>query len=100
MKNYYFSGLLSINIINISLIFDDESRLVINMTTRCFCYKTYCNVPGPTLIVNANTKFDIILSNYEIGARHNMSLMNEYKDLDVTNIHTHGLHIDPYRWKK
>lgn len=76
-------------------VFDDESRLVVNMSTRCFCYKSYCNVPGPTFIVQAGSKINIILSNNMVGARHNMSLMNNYKDLDVTNLHTHGLHVDP-----
>ena len=65
------------------------------MTTRCFCSQGYCDVPGPTIITKAGTTINIILSNKQIGARHNMSLMNHYKDLDVTNLHTHGLHIDP-----
>eukprot|EP01084_Bolivina_argentea_P016229 30377_1 len=84
----------------------DESQspnLLLSMSAHCFClYDTStetsynCSSPGPTLVAYTGSTFDITFYNKLEGDDEvDEDLENEYRDLDIVNIHTHGLHIDP-----
>ena len=79
-------------------------------TTRVYCLGKYngesdeidtdsCDIPGPTWIFSPGTEASIVLHNNlkGVGINETEESLNiqDYKDPDITNIHTHGLHIDP-----
>ena len=50
---------------------------------------------GPTIKVKPGDTLQVALTNSLAEEAHDTSsLHNEYRDLDTTNLHTHGLHID------
>ena len=52
-------------------------------------------LPGPTIRVSAGDTLAInVVNNLPAAAFSTNSLHNEYKSFDVTNLHTHGLHVD------
>ena len=58
--------------------------------TRCFNGA----IPGPTFYLRAGDTFTLSVSNALPAETHDTSsLHNFYRDLDRTNVHTHGLHI-------
>jgi len=76
---------------------------VVNFTTRCYCYQwkgvEKCTVPGPTLVFTNGTDGYINMSNGLVGSNA-ISIPDIVEsmishDPDVTNLHTHGLHVDP-----
>eukprot|EP01084_Bolivina_argentea_P285968 490494_1 len=75
--------------------------LYIRMTRYCYCTHesddSSCSIPGPTLFTKGNTKISITQVNQLKGAAHVPDLFdsNHFKDMDVTNIHTHGIHVSP-----
>jgi len=73
----------------------DNNKILINMTTRCYCYNNECSIPGPTLVMYSGSNVTLTVINKMTGSNPNSSFHNTVHDPDVTNIHTHGLHIDP-----
>ncbi|KAK3233393.1 hypothetical protein CYMTET_56307 [Cymbomonas tetramitiformis] len=69
---------------------------VYNFNTRAFCYEGACTVPGPTFKIRPGDTLKITLVN---GLQPNIddetSEMNTLRHPNTTNIHTHGLHVDP-----
>jgi len=64
------------------------------INTQC----SICSIPGPTFILHNNTEYDIYLHNDLIGTSYNPNNHNDDELRaypDVTNLHTHGLHISP-----
>ena len=76
----------------------DESNVTIFSTTAyCYCYENFgCDIPGPTIQFYNGSNVSITIVNNLSGDVVNtiidhQSLKTTYKDLDVTNIHTHGV---------
>eukprot|EP01084_Bolivina_argentea_P207023 353313_1 len=74
------------------------------MNAHCYCFfdlrsetSSNCSIPGPTFIFHPGDKISMTWHNRLSGANSSDSTyQNQFKDLDITNIHTHGLHISPY----
>ena len=57
-----------------------------------------CGIPGPTwqMYPNSDHIYDIYLHNYLTGiGKHLEHDAEDYKDPDIVNLHTHGLHVTP-----
>ena len=86
----------------------DGSVTIVNMTRYCYCtdsiendpYNETCSIPGPTLKMHEYTRIDVIAVNELNGSSiiYNQSskYWNNYKDMDITNLHVHGLHVSPF----
>eukprot|EP01084_Bolivina_argentea_P089318 161175_1 len=80
---------------------DDDGTLYISMTRYCYCTHEYddnlCYFPGPTLEMHSDTQINITIVNQLVGSNstNDISFHNQYKDPDVTNLHVHGLHVNP-----
>ena len=85
--------------------FTEEAAAV--MQTRVYCWSTEpdaitynestCGIPGPTWVMTPNDlNQTVILHNHLVGGgiRQSGSIQN-YHDPDVTNLHSHGLHVNP-----
>jgi len=59
----------------------------------------YCGIPGPTFIIYNGTNVNLYLHNKMNGESLNSIKNDKYINKigfpDITNIHTHGIHIDP-----
>eukprot|EP01084_Bolivina_argentea_P284858 488311_1 len=83
-------------------VVDNNGLLYIRMTRLCYCTDAYsdesCSYPGPTLITKGDTTISIRIVNQLTGASSTMDdiYWNKFKDLDTTNIHTHGIHVSPF----
>ena len=66
---------------------------------RAYCYEGACSVPGPTLRVFPGDTVVVTLVNnlQDIEAEDTTSdgELNSLRDANITNMHTHGLHVDP-----
>lgn len=96
---------------NISIDGEFSNVTAATMTTRVYCYSTEinattyndstCGIPGPTWLMTPNTRNKTVyLHNYLFGIGKNtqgtgQSANQNYKDCDVINVHTHGLHVSP-----
>ena len=79
---------------------------ILNMTRYCYCRKSEnldpdnnsCSVPGPTLKMHDNTIINVTIIN-ELKGIPAHSIFDNYNtifsDMDVTNLHVHGLHVSP-----
>eukprot|EP00164_Ancoracysta_twista_P002674 GFYU01003557.1.p1 GENE.GFYU01003557.1~~GFYU01003557.1.p1 ORF type:complete len:774 (-),score=245.48 GFYU01003557.1:166-2487(-) len=67
-----------------------------SMNSRVYCYNGKCTHPGPTLKVLAGDIITITLQNM-LGVEDNQSTkaLNTLRHPNRTNIHTHGLHVNP-----
>ena len=68
-----------------------------NWTSRCYCYKGSCSVPGPTIKMTGCSSFTLKLTN-KLSLQASDSdgqMMNVMHSPDIINLHTHGLHSDP-----
>jgi FtsP/CotA-like multicopper oxidase with cupredoxin domain len=67
----------------------------VSFTARNFYYNGVAQYPGPTLVVNPGDWLNITIVN-NLG-ENDMDLTTKYQMMDpnTTNIHTHGLHVDP-----
>eukprot|EP00301_Raphidiophrys_heterophryoidea_P027654 c9756_g1_i2.p1 GENE.c9756_g1_i2~~c9756_g1_i2.p1 ORF type:complete len:451 (-),score=137.44 c9756_g1_i2:431-1729(-) len=64
--------------------------------TRAFCYNGVCSVPGPTLRFYPGDKLNITVINKLSSFGQTTSTMhNMLHNPNTTNLHTHGLHVDP-----
>lgn len=77
-----------------------RSENVISFDTRAYYYKGKPCIPGPTLVLKQGDNFTINLINNlqnapsEVNHDHS-KMMNTLHGINITNIHTHGLHINP-----
>lgn len=53
--------------------------------------KSY-GVPGPTIRMDRTQTYRIVLSN-ALPYQDPSTKVNDYKDNEITNLHTHGLHV-------
>ena len=86
----------------------DGTKTILNMTRYCYCQESFfkdpnndsCTLPGPTLKMHDNTVINVTIVNELIGEPAenvpHYPLNDEYKDMDVTNVHVHGLHVPPH----
>ena len=68
---------------------------------RAYCYQGSCSVPGPTILTYPGDKVTVVLLNKlssEVDATPTADGegVNSFRHANVTNLHTHGLHIDPH----
>jgi len=73
-----------------------HSNTQVSFTTRSYCLDDVCGYPGPTIRLKPGDHFTLTLIN-ELGdnpvnASH---VHNAMHSPNTTNIHTHGLHVDP-----
>jgi FtsP/CotA-like multicopper oxidase with cupredoxin domain len=68
----------------------------IAFTTRSYCYRGVCSYPGPTIELVPGDNFSLTLTN-NLGANPagEDATMNSMHSPNSTNLHTHGLHINP-----
>ena len=74
--------------------------LLLNYTAHCHCLynpaysKSFnCSIPGPTFIFYPGTTVHMTWYNRLQGTNSDNTLINQYRDLSVLNVHTHGFHI-------
>ena len=85
----YYSGVMDFDLKD--FVFDDY-----NLTTRAFGQQNEhgFSIPGPTITMVPGKKYVLSFHNklaYEKPAGH--AKHNQFKDPNIANIHTHGLHI-------
>ena len=85
----------------------DGGITIVNMTKYCYCTEstlldplaTSCSVPGPTLKMHEYTRINVTVVNELEGDpetyNQESGFWNKYKDMDITNLHVHGLHVSP-----
>ena len=83
------------------LVTDESNVTIFNTTGYCYCYQDQCTIPGPTIKFYNGTDVSITIVNNLGGDVVNtmtdhQPLQQKYKDLDVTNIHTHGVRLHIY----
>ena len=67
---------------------------------RAFCYEGVCSVPGPTLRVFPGDTVVVTLVNNLLDVEPEQTTsdgegLNSFREANITNMHTHGLHVDP-----
>lgn len=72
-----------------------HSNSQVSFTTRAYCYNSICSYPGPTIEVYPGDNFTLTLINQLGPQPKDVHIMNKMNGPNTTNIHTHGLHIDP-----
>jgi len=76
----------------------DVTRYIgaVNFTTRAYCVNGKCHIPAPTIRTKPGQNVTMIVAN-KLGneTKHHME-MNTFEFPNHTNVHTHGMHIDPY----
>lgn len=65
-----------------------------SVTTRGYCLDGVCTAVGPTLRINPGDTLEITLVN-TLGDEVELGTLNALRTPNHTNVHTHGLHIDP-----
>ena len=86
----------------------DGTFTILNMTRYCYCRKSCrfdpdnnsCSVPGPTLLMHDNTIINVTIVNELFGVPAADEIFdndynNMFRDIDITNLHVHGLHVSP-----
>jgi FtsP/CotA-like multicopper oxidase with cupredoxin domain len=74
-----------------------HSNTKVSFNTRAYCINaTTCSYPGPTIQLNAGDNLTFTLVN-ELGAESSTAkhVHNTLRSPNTTNVHTHGLHVDP-----
>ena len=83
----YYSGTMEVG--DTTFTFNNGETL----TTRAYKQKGYAySIPGPTLRMTPGNKYVLSLHNLLPYEAKSMQ-MNVYKDPNIVNLHTHGLHI-------
>lgn len=73
----------------------EPSQGYVSMTTRLYCSQGVCTLPGPTIRLKPGDTFTLTLTN-SLGAETSSThTMNTMHSPNTTNVHTHGLHVDP-----
>ena len=67
---------------------------------RAYCYEGACSVPGPTLRVFPGDTVVLTLVNNLLDVEPEQETsdgegLNAMRQANITNMHTHGLHVDP-----
>jgi FtsP/CotA-like multicopper oxidase with cupredoxin domain len=74
-----------------------DTRL--SFTGRQFCYQSICSYPGPTIELKPGDTLHLTIINQLEAETVPYSYIETMKNImhwpNTTNIHTHGLHIDP-----
>ena len=103
----YNSSTLYLNVVSQDrLIYDDSNEIAAIVRTRVYCpsydeskhefNESDCSIPGPTLLFKAGETSNIVLVNRLVGiGLNNGENLGNYRDMDVINLHTHGLHDNP-----
>ncbi len=84
--------------LDIELVVDTYSfKSFISYTTRAYFYQGQPMIPAPTIRIKPGDKLNVKLTNKLTGMANPMSgiSMNTFHGENVTNVHTHGLHVDP-----
>ncbi|XP_077868217.1 laccase-like [Saccoglossus kowalevskii] len=68
----------------------------VNYTTRAYYYHGVGSIPGPTWRVKAGDTITFTLKNALPPGQSTEYEHNTMHSPDTTNMHTHGLHVDPY----
>lgn len=66
----------------------------VSFTSRQYCYNGVCTYPGPTILLIPGDNVTVTLTN-DLEAASDAGTMNTMHAPNSTNLHTHGLHIDP-----
>merc|ERR1719506_3436364 len=68
-----------------------------SFTSRCYCYgDDGCKLTGPTLKMTQGSTVSLTLTNnLAAETSTNAVEMNTMHNPQSTNLHTHGLHVDP-----
>ena len=74
---------------------------ITTMNAHCYCIynpdtqvSSNCDIPGPTFIFHPGSTIEMTFHNRMVGdSVSNPSFLNLHRDLDITNIHTHGLRM-------
>jgi FtsP/CotA-like multicopper oxidase with cupredoxin domain len=72
-------------------------RGAIDFTTRAYCFEGQCGIPGPTIVMRPDQRVVVTLVN-NLGpdqADYDSYDHNTLHSPNTTNLHTHGMHIDP-----
>lgn len=86
--NEYYAGVLEYG--EATFTFGGET-----LTTRAYRQKGFeYSIPGPTLRMTPGKKYVVQFENHS-PYEAKSDVHNNFKDPNVTNVHTHGLHISP-----
>ena len=72
----------------------DTGAFAINV--RAYCFGGVCMHPGPTIATMPGDVVTLTLKNNLGTASTQTKPVNELRHPNVTNVHTHGLHVDPF----
>jgi FtsP/CotA-like multicopper oxidase with cupredoxin domain len=68
----------------------------ISFWTRLYCYQGNCSYPGPTIELVPGDNFTLTIQNkLEANPVGEDTTINSMHSPNTTNLHTHGLHVDP-----
>ena len=100
----------------VNITSQESSKTVATVLTRFYCWSfsgttndTYipfnysdpslnCSIPGPTLVMTPDDSVQGVYLHNQltgIGFHNSTGSFVLYKDMDVINLHTHGLHVNP-----
>ena len=99
----------SVNLTEPTAIYSSDGRLTLTLhvkafrftsaafsfTTRAYCYNSVCSVPGPSIYLKAGDLFNLTLVNDLAADSGAATIMNKMHTPNRTNLHTHGLRVDP-----
>ena len=69
-----------------------------SMNARAYCHDGECSSPGPMILALPGDVVTLTFVNEleDIESVNHTAGLNDFRFANVSNIHTHGLHIDPY----
>ena len=72
-----------------------HSNSRVSFNTRSYCYNGKCSYPGPTISLKPGDVFNLTLKNSLEEDLSTSHAHNTIHSPNVTNVHTHGLHVSP-----
>lgn len=79
----------------------DAARITVpgavSFTTRAYYHEGVARLQGPTLVLQAGGRLNLTLVNNLVddSALDATKAINTFRHANTTNVHTHGLHVDP-----
>ena len=71
-----------------------------SVNVRAYCHNGVCSHPGPTMLTYPGDVVSVTLMNQlsdtEPAFDTDGTDLNAFRHANLTNVHTHGLHVDPY----
>eukprot|EP01061_Rhynchopus_euleeides_P006934 TRINITY_DN15908_c0_g1_i1.p1 TRINITY_DN15908_c0_g1~~TRINITY_DN15908_c0_g1_i1.p1 ORF type:complete len:371 (+),score=104.90 TRINITY_DN15908_c0_g1_i1:26-1114(+) len=72
------------------------------LNVRAYCYEGECSVPGPMVQAYPGDNIVVVLDNKLADVAPEKEtpgggVLNAFRHANYTNLHTHGLHIDPFQ---